>query len=261
VTLTIKKLDGYFKGHLQADSDTINVAESINKHDVENSILYNHIKELPRWKLDAIRKTCTRGILNNFDRNREVKYGNLPRGMTDEQLLKFFSTIRNKDAKIEFFIQFFFALRVGEISRAEIIQEHNIVKVYSEKTNKIQFLPLYEPIKTFLLENKLEVKHTPNYLRKVFRRVCDEAGINLVYDRSTTGKPLYLNTTHSLRHAAINRFAEAVNGDPFKVSMFSRHSVQSVIGVQSVYRYYSMDDMAKDLVRCFQKYDSLFKLR
>jgi len=249
--LTINKLDGYFEGHIQADSDLISIKESINKENMEESILYEHIKDLPKWKLEAVRKTCTLAINNNFERNRDVKYGNLPRGMTNEQLNKFFSVLRNKDAKTEFILQFFFALRVGEIGKIEIIHEHNVVKVYSDKTNKTHFLPLYEPIKTYLLNNPIKFKHTPNYLRKIFRKVCEESGINLSYDKSTNGRSLYITTTHILIHSAINRFAEVVNGDPFKVSMFSRHSVKNAIGVQSVYRYYSMDDLKKDLEKCF----------
>jgi len=138
--------------------------------------------------------------------------------------------------------------------------EHDIVKVYSEKTNKVHFLPLVKPFKEFLIHNPLMIKHSSNYLRKVFRKVCSEAGIDMSYDRSTTGKPLYLNTTHSFRHSAINRFAEVVSGDPFKVAMFSRHSVRNVIGVQSVYRHYSTDELKVDLEKCFAKYSFLFKL-
>jgi integrase len=252
VGLIIKKLDGYFEGRLQADSDVINIAESINKEDVEDSVLFKHIKDLPKWKLEAIRKTCTKAITNNFQRIRETKYGNLPRGMTTPQLTKFFSTIRNKEAKIEFMLQYFLALRVGEISRLEFIEGHDIIKVHSEKTNKTSFMPLYEPLKSFIQKNPLKIIHTSNYLRKVFRKVCAEAKIDLCYDKSSTGKPLYLNTTHSLRHSAINRFAEQVNGDPYKVAMFSRHSVKSAIGVQATYRYYSLDDLKNDLEKCFK---------
>jgi len=259
VALEIKKLDGYFEGHIQADSEVINLSESINKAEIGNSVLYSHIKDLPKWKLETIRKTCTLAINNNFQKKREVKYGNLPRGMNNKQLQMFFGAIRNKNAKIEFMLQFFFALRVGEIAKLEILQEHDIVKVHSDKTDKVYFLPLFEPIKSLIRDNPLMVKHTTNYLRKVFRRVCNQIGVNLSYGVSTTGKPLYLNTTHSLRHSAINRFAEVVNGDPYKVSMYSRHSVKNVIGVQSVYRYYSMDELKKDLEKCFTGFEDIYK--
>lgn len=258
MTLTIKTLDGYFEGHIQAESSSINLAEAINKENPEDSELYRQVINLPKWKIEAIRKTCTMAIQNSFERPREPKYGNLPRGMSDEQLHSFFSTIRNKDAKLEFCLMFFLGLRVGEVSKIEILKDHGLVRINSEKTNKCHFLPLVEPLKSIFGTCRMYIRHTPNYLRKVFRKVCSEAGIAFSYGISKKGKPLYSITTHSFRHSAINRFAEVVHGDPFKVSAFSRHSVRS-IGVQAVYRHYEMDSLRIDMERCFEKYGWIIK--
>lgn len=257
MALQIKKLKGKFNGFIEASSTVIDITETPEtKEGVRKSELYNSLKNLSKNKLCAIRRACTYVINDKYERRKEPIYGDLPRCLNDEQLYQFFNSIRNPQIKIQFLIQFFYALRRGEINTLRIIPNQNIIQLYNEKNDKYNYLPLYEPIKSFLLKHPYITFNTANYLGKAFRSIRKSAGLNFDYGKSTTGNPIYQFTTHSLRHSAITIFGNYIKDD-FKVSKFSRHSLNKLFGEVPTYRHYSMDELRKDLESCMEKYKDL----
>lgn len=231
---------------------------SKNQGDVRGSNFYKNLTKLSKWQLEYIRKASSVALRDKYDRTfKEPKYGNLQRSMRDEQLIKFFINIRNKEIKKAFLIQFFYALRVGEIAEIETFPEQGIIKVKNKKCDRVDYLPLYAPIDKLIIGFKQ--KNTYHYLRKAFRRIRMEADLGFSYGESTTERPLYQFTTHSLRHTAINIFGNYIR-DPVKINIFSRHKKQKDIGVMATYRYYGLDELRKDLEKVFKKYEFLLEL-
>jgi integrase len=255
--LILKKLDGKFEGEIKIEEE-LSLDHEINAEQVRESDIYKQLTNLPKWKLHLVTKACTLARKDKYQRNKHTKYGNLPRSMTQEQLKTFFSSIRNPQLKKELLLQFFLALRVGEISSIKIVKGQDLIQILNKKCDRVEYLPLFEPLRTLLKDDLNFCIHTKDYIRKCFRSVRDKAGLNFSYGMSNKGKPLYQFTTHSLRHTAINLFGAHVK-DPYKVCQYSRHLAENIVGVQATYRHYSIEELRHDLEECFIKYKNLLE--
>ena len=69
-----------------------------------------------------------------------------------------------------------------------------------------------------------------NYVRKVFRKIIKECGLDATYGESDESfyhrkeRTLHRLTTHSLRHYAITKLAKSTNGNVVLASKFARHA-------------------------------------
>ena len=69
-----------------------------------------------------------------------------------------------------------------------------------------------------------------HYMRKVFREIIKESGLDTIYGESDESlyrrkeRTLHKLTTHSLRHYAITKFAKSTNGNVVLASRFARHA-------------------------------------
>jgi len=222
--------------------------------DLYNYLYYSYSKQ----QIERMISNLSMVLRDKYRSNRSStpKYGNLSRAMKYEQIIKFFSHIRNPEIKYAFLLQFFYALRVSELSSIELFLEQGYIRIENKKCNRVEFLPLFEPVKYFFTHLPTP---TPNYLRKAFKSIRRDAELEFIYGKSTNEKQLYLFSTHSLRHTAINIFGDYVR-DPFKVNIFSRHQKTKDIGVMGTYRHYDMDKLRNDLTNAFEKYFILLKL-
>lgn len=254
MTLIIKKLDGYFEGHIEANE----LEGDFSPEDARESELYRKLILLPKWKMMKIQRAVSLARKDKFEYDRKSKYGNLPRSMDKEQLRLFFASIRNPSVKAEFLLQFFFALRVGEIKNVRIVPGQDLLRIENKKCDRVEYLPLYEPVRSWLLKQDRcrTAVHSKDYLRKCFRAVRNHTTLNYQYADSRTGSHLFQFSTHSLRHSSINIFGSYIK-DPYKIAQFSRHCASSIMGVQSVYRSYPLKELQHDLSLAFADYGFL----
>lgn len=210
------------------------------------------LQTLPQKRLEEIRKTAGQVIEKKFCRGRgPAKYGNLPRCFTTEKIKRFFAAIKNPVVKQAFLIQFFYGLRVGEITFVRIDKYQNVVVIDNVKCGRTDYLPLIKGTE-WLFDDRYFQDLSPHYLRKCFRAVCRDLGPEFcfVYGKAkNTGRNLRLYTTHSLRHTAIDLVRRGTN--EFTASLFARHSLSNKFGVTATYFHKSFDELSLDLDSVF----------
>lgn len=229
---------------------SVDNVKSNQRDDIENTRLYSELLELPKWKIEMIMSACTKARKEKFTRKNERLYGNLSKSFTDTQLRKFFSVIKNKNHKNFFLVQYYLALRISEVQNIKPDFEEDIVRIYSTKMDRYEYLPLFEPIRTILKTNP-KLDYSINCIRNKFMKYCQKSGVNYVYAPRKGGGNMHRLTTHSLRHTAISKLAKVVNGNPFKICLFSRHQAKKAVGVVAVYTHYDIDDLREDLQKAF----------
>lgn len=223
------------------------------KEDLRESELYNHMLQFSKWEIEKIRKTIHLAHRDKYNHNNKRKYGNLPRSMTDKQLRLLFNSIRNKEIRKQFIDQLFCALRIGEIKTLKFDFNNDIIIKKDHKTNKIHYLPLVEPYRSFKKRFPIKKYHTPAYLRKCFRAVRKSKRLGIKYAKSEDGRTLNNLTSQSLKHTGINIFRKAVYGDPFKICAYSGHE-PSKFGSVGVYARAHFEEIREDLEKAFLPY-------
>jgi integrase len=195
-----------------------------------------------------------------FKRSRGPKYGSLNKGFSEPEIRKFFSVIDNDKFRLLFSYQAQMGLRIGEAVRVNINDikfETRELKLKTEKAGTLDILlipaPLFKETLEYINAHVKEIECSQgylffkeagksqsaspildaNYVRNVFWRYREAAGLSEVYDQSDesgarTARKLHRLTTHSLRHYAITKFAEQNNGNVFLTSKFARHRQPSM---------------------------------
>lgn len=235
--------------------DTDNFTSSfyyfVNK--ASDDALKKELWTLTQHQIKRLRKIAGEVINQKYDmksgRSKPL-YGNLPKKFSLSELEQIFAKIDNTRLRMAFAIQFLLGLRIGELSNLEIVPNQGIVKICSNKSKKIDFLPLLPCVEQLIIKYQSGVMFNHNYLRKVFRDILKEVGLNYAYAISDDNRKLHQFSTHSLRHTAVNMFSEFV-GDDYKTCCFSRHTAQSRMGTQAAYRHYSLDELREDYSACF----------
>lgn len=229
---------------------SIHNTHTTDRVDIKNTRLYDELMNLPKWKIELIMTACTQARKDKYFRRTEKLYGNLSKSFTEKQLHHFFSVITNKDHKIFFLIQYYLALRISELSRLVPDFEEDVVRIYSKKMNRFEYIPLFEPVRS-LLKQKPKLDYNINSIRNKFMKYIQRAGLDYKYAPRKGGGNMHRLTTHSLRHTAITKVSKIVNGNPFKLTMYSRHNSSKYVGVVAVYNHYTIDDLRDDLSRAF----------
>jgi len=157
---------------------------------------------------------------------------NINRNFSKEELEKFFSCIDNKKHLLCFKLQAYLGLRISEVVRVnlnDIDFNRRKIRVYSQKTNQMDFLHLhdlaFESIKTWVQIHTKDIQEHKGYLifsdyrgghvskhvmRNFFKLYLKKAQLDDVYvELYTVGnqcngkaksRKLYRLSTHSLRH-------------------------------------------------------------
>jgi len=187
--------------------------------------------QLPFTKLMKVSRMVSVVRKKKFKRNRENRYGD-SKAMTYDDLTKFFSFFKPEEFKFKvlFLLMAFLGLRLGEavkVKREHLDLPNKRLLIETEKQGgkTMDSLFLHERVYGLLLDYldsyEEEVSASgllfsscrgnpvsTNQARIVFRRVCDRAGLSMVYGEreviSGMNCPkgrLYLYTPHSLRHS------------------------------------------------------------
>ena len=208
----------------------------VSSNNLETDELYGRLSiaffyELPFSKLMRLSKMISVVRKKKFKRNRENRYGD-SKAMSYDDLAKFFSFFKPEEFKFKvlFLLMAFLGLRLGEavkVKREHLDLSNKRLMVETEKQGGrvMDSLFLHERVYGLLLDYldsyESEViesgylfssvrggRVSTNQARIVFRRVCDRAGLSMVYgEREVLGKSkcpkgrLYLYTPHSLRHS------------------------------------------------------------
>jgi integrase len=161
----------------------------------------------------------------------------------------------NPKSKLAFQLMSMLGFRIGEVVRInikDVYWKHNKIKVFSEKTHQTDYLYLHNKVRKLISDwvrkhhNSIEQnegylfysfkecrKHiSKDWLRKEFRRIRDNAGLNETYGvaedinnpkRWNYGdRKLYRLTTHSLRHYYITKVYQSCR-DPLLTMKNARH--------------------------------------
>ncbi len=225
-----------------------------NHQDSTEKRMYKELYDCPKWQLVLISKVVHDIRKEKYIRSKDTKYGDLPRCFNEEQIFRFFKGWKNKKVKNAFLIQFFYGLRVGELKNITYLKNQNLLRVYNEKCNRIEYLPVHG--KTKELMKHIPITLSSHYLRNKFRANTFRHKMNYSYNTSTDGLKLWQFTTHSMRHSSIVIFGRHIV-DPIKCMKFSRHKANKTFGVLPTYSYYGQDELRKDLEKAFKKYYGL----
>jgi len=190
-----------------------------------------------------------------FLRSKRPKYGSMNKGVTEEELERFFSVIDDPKPHLLFSFQAFLGLRIGEAVRISI-QDMNLktreLRIFTEKSGKTDYLlmpeKLFEVALHYIAAYEKEIAAAKGHLffsvgkgrrssesnpyittqtaRVVFRGYLKKAKMAEVYGYSVGAGPrsLYRLSPHSLRHYAITNFCRKNGGNAVLASKFARHT-------------------------------------
>jgi integrase len=204
--------------------------------------------QLPKNKLVNIIKQAGKARKQKYENTEKQLYGNLPRSLNNKDKKRFFKGIHRHNTRKIFLIQYFYALRIGELYTIEYLKEQKLLKIYNQKADRIEYLPIHG--KTIhLFETPIILPHIDN-LRKTFNKTIKKIGLEYIYYKGP-GYSLRQYTPHSLRHTAITKFMQHIN-NPLKAMHYSRHKNKKEYGSLPTYYYYTLDEMRKDLEKTFK---------
>lgn len=218
-------------------------------------LLYKDLLELPKHKLVKLVKYASKARKEKYDDSHKYRYGNLPRSFTKKQFKTFIKSIWRKETKRIFLIQYFYALRIGELYHIEILPQ-GLLKIYNEKKDRFDYTPIHGKTKE-LFKEPLILPHIDN-LRKTFRKTIKRAGLEYIYYDEGRFK-LRQFTPHSLRHTAITKFMNIIKSE-LKTMKFGRWKMIKGMGQLPTYYHYDTDLLKKDLEETFKEDYKLIEL-
>lgn len=200
------------------------VARGLNK----NRVYGVNLSELSHNQLRRLIRLASLEKKQRYPRNRETRYGNIARALSQEQLERFLANVENEKAHLAFTCMAYLGLRVGECVRMRLNQidfVNAMLFVETEKAGTNDAVPICAPLMLRLrawcnLPGVRETGYvfwsanpaydhlhiTAHWLQKEFRIAARKAELNSAYaasnERHAThrGRQLYQFTTHSLRH-------------------------------------------------------------
>lgn len=218
--------------------------------------LYSILSQLPKHRLVLINATINKVRTAKFHDKSVKKYGDLPRGLSEPQLRLFFQKIHTNEMRKIFLIQFFYALRIGEINSIEVLREQNILRIWNEKCDRWDHIPIHG--RTIELFDEPIKEYRTDYLRKIFNNTIKRAGLEYIYHTDTNGYKHRQFTTHTIRHSGITVFLDYVI-NPIKAMRFSRHRNDKSYGSLPIYMSYPHEKLRADLETAFRPYYDLIE--
>lgn len=159
-----------------------------------------------------------------------------------EDLEVFFGLVSSPRDRVAFLLMLAFGLRVSEVSRCVFHEESMQLRVYSEKLDRFETLPVY-PGALVVARASRDLVVSSDGLRNRFRlyrsrdpRLCYS------YCSSLDDRRLYQYSSKSLRKTAV-QFVYAQCRDPLVTSLFSRHSLPARYGQVSAYLYFDDEEL------------------
>ncbi|MFH1057036.1 MAG: site-specific integrase [Candidatus Micrarchaeota archaeon] len=153
---------------------------------------------------------------------RNTLFGNVDRAFTENELRAFFHQIKDYRSRVCFGLQAYAGLRLGEaiaVRLEDIDWENREIKILTEKTGLIDFVPVSQPLFDLLehyckaFKGKIEKSGGwliyskwgkgnagADSLRNIFRKACTRAKLNRVYGMDLKRHQLHVLTSHSLRY-------------------------------------------------------------
>ncbi|NYZ78026.1 tyrosine-type recombinase/integrase, partial [Candidatus Micrarchaeota archaeon] len=142
---------------------------------------YNDKTELLTW-LATLSKSQLVELIKNAKAerakrypHRKTLYGNVDRAFTETELRAFFHNLRDYRSRICFALQAYSGLRINEAVNARIEDidwKNNELRVLSEKTGLIDFVPISKPLRELL-----------DYYCRAFTKKIEKSGGWLVYSK------------------------------------------------------------------------------
>lgn len=189
------------------------------------------IQELSHNQIRDLITTLSKERKRRYPRHAR-KYGNIPRGLAEQQLAAFLGEVENEKAHLAFTCMAYIGLRVSEVAglrREQIDFYQGLLFLQTEKNGLFDCVPICKDLLLRLQAwcNLPEVRETgflfwsgnqnregqhisPHWLRKEFRIAARRAGLGASYGKTEErfswhrARPLYQFTTHSLRHTFCN---------------------------------------------------------
>ena len=212
--------------------------------------------QLPKQRLINIAKNAYKARKIKYTRQQGTIYGDLPKSLTEDQLRTFFNKIYTKPLKRLFQIQFFYALRIGELNKLEILKEQGILRIWNEKCDRWDHLPIHGD--TWKLFTTPLPEYTIDQARKVFNNTIRRCGLEYIYHTDRQGYKYRQFTPHSLRHTAITIFLDHIQ-NPIKAMKYSRHKKGRTYGSLETYITYRTEQLKKDLEKAFTPYYNIIQ--
>jgi len=212
------------------------------------------LEEMSQAKIKELSKKINEGKELLYPRNRDYKNRNVREVFYNRELRRFMNSVRSPTARCAFLLQYFFGLRVGEIGLCEWKQDSGVLVVDLEKSEREQRIPVHGETDKLLEDYGEYSGLSKHYLRKVFRRVREDVGLDYVYGESSDGRRLFQFKTHSLRKTAATVFMREVEVE-MKMKEFLGHSQQS--NSTASYHGYWEEEYRQDLERAFEPYYDL----
>jgi len=225
-----------------------------NVREMSDNEVAQVLGEMSQAKIKELSKKINNGKELLYPRNRDYKNRNVREVFFNDELRRFVNSVRSPSVRCAFLLQYFYALRVSEISRCEWKRDAGVLVVDLCKTEREQRIPVHGKTDE-LLEDLGEFQDlSSHYLRKCFRRVREDVGLDMVYGESSDGRSLYNFTTHSLRKTSATVFMRDVEVE-MKMKEFLGHSQQSN-STQSYHGYWQ-EEYREDLESAFDVYYQL----
>jgi len=214
------------------------------------------------WRAHQIKElskkvNTARDVLYRSDRSQKNK--NVRQVFYPDELPDLFNCIRSRRVKWSFLLQFFYGLRVGEISRVSWNQDAGVIVYEAQKTGDEMRVPVHGQT-TRLLQDLGEFQSLSKYyLRNAWASIREDAGLDYVYAEASDGRDLYNFGTHSLRKTAATYFEQVVDSE-LKVQTFLGHrTARSGNKSTPSYHWYFRDAWREDLEETFGRYYDLIR--
>lgn len=212
------------------------------------------LESMSQAKIKELSKKINKGKELLYPSNSSYKNRNVREVFFWEELQRFLNSVRSPSVRLAFLLQFFYGLRVGEISRCEWNQTAGVLVVDLLKSDREQRIPVHGPTDKILCDYGEFSGLSSDYIRKVFRRVREDTGLDAVYGESSDGRRLFQFTTHSLRKTAATVFMREVNSK-MKMKEFLGHSQQG--DSTESYLGYWREEYRRNLESAFERHYEL----
>jgi len=212
------------------------------------------LDELSQHKLKKLSKKINNGRRLLYPENREYKNRNAREVMYEDEIIGFFETVRNERIRYAFLLQLFFALRTSELQRLRVNEKAGMVVVDLLKSDREQRIPIHGDTSELLEWVESVSCLSSQYVRKCFRAIREEAGLDYVYGESSDGRDLHNFKPYALRKTGAT-FLYRETTSEFKMAEFLGHKNAKSQGGSStqVYHGYWQEEYREDLESAFEE--------
>ena len=221
---------------------------------MEGDALEQVLEGMRKHELESVSKKIHCVLRSKFPSVREKKRSRRPKALSRvmcvSDLKSFFLSVENDDWLRVLALQYVFGLRASEVSNLSF--SDGLLFVYAPKTRRHDVIPV--PAEALWLVRGCEsISYHPSAVSRLFRKVRSRAGLVRSWgSRRVDGASLYQYSNHSLRHSGIHSFKNAVRGDLWRLSTYSRHDLPSRFGALGHYAgSYELDVFRDDMSASF----------